>query len=89
MQSTKKDLKNKPDSYSAATRRRILPNAFFGAADYVNATRKRTQLIDAFHDAMTGLDAAITVSSHETPANLSDMQGLSGLMADKRARRLT
>jgi len=69
-----KDLRSKPDSYSAATRRRILPGAFFSAADYVNATRKRTRLIDAFHDAMAGLDAAITVSSHETPANLSDMQ---------------
>ena len=69
-----KDLKLKPDSYSASSRHRILPGAFFSAADYVNATRKRTQLIDAFHDAMTGMDAAITVSSHETPANLSDMQ---------------
>ena len=69
-----KDLQSRPESYSATTRRRLLPGAFISAADYVNALRTREKLVAAFNNAMAGLDAAVTVSSHETPANLSDMQ---------------
>ena len=69
-----KDLQTRPESYSATTRRRLLPGAFIGAADYVNATRMREKLVAAFNTAMAGLDAAVTVSGHETPANISDMQ---------------
>lgn len=67
-------LKTRPGDYAAVTRRRLLPGAFLTAADYVNATRQREKLVAAFYQAMEGLDAAITVSSMETPANLSDMQ---------------
>ena len=69
-----KDLQTRPGDYSATTRRRLLPGAFMSGADYVNATRMREKLVAAFNEAMQGLDAAVTVSSHETPANLSDMQ---------------
>ena len=71
-----KDLQTRPESYSATTRRRLLPGAFISAADYVNATRMREKLVAAFNTAMAGLDAAVTVSGHETPANISDMQGV-------------
>jgi aspartyl-tRNA(Asn)/glutamyl-tRNA(Gln) amidotransferase subunit A len=67
-------LKTRPEDYSATTRRRLLPGAFLTAADYVDATRMREKLVAAFYEAMEGLDAAVTVSSMETPANLSDMQ---------------
>ena len=67
-------LKTRPGDYAAVTRRRLLPGAFLTAADYVNATRTREKLVAAFYEAMQGLDAAITVSSMETPANLADMQ---------------
>jgi aspartyl-tRNA(Asn)/glutamyl-tRNA(Gln) amidotransferase subunit A len=67
-------LQTRPGDYSATTRRRLLPGAFLTAADYVNATRVRGKLVAAFYEQMAGLDAAITVSSMETPANLGDMQ---------------
>ncbi len=51
-----------------------MPGAFLTAADYVDATRMRQKLVAAFYEAMQGLDAAVTVSSMETPANLADMQ---------------
>lgn len=69
-----KDLQTRPESFSATTRRRLLPGAFISAADYVNATRLREKLVAAFNQATAGLDAAVTVSGHETPANMSDMQ---------------
>ena len=67
-------LKTRPGDYSATTRRRLLPGAFLTAADYVDGMRTREKLVAAFYEAMQGLDAAVTVSSMETPANLSDMQ---------------
>jgi len=70
----RKWLETRPGDYAAVTRRRLLPGAFLSAADYVDGTRKREKLVAAFYEAMQGLDAAITVSSHETPASLSDMQ---------------
>lgn len=69
-----KDLQTRPGEYSATTRRRLLPGAFMSGADYVNATRMREKLVAAFNDAMEGLDAAVTISSMETPSNMSDMQ---------------
>jgi aspartyl-tRNA(Asn)/glutamyl-tRNA(Gln) amidotransferase subunit A len=67
-------LKTRPGDYSSTTRRRVLPGAFLTAADYINALRMREKLVAAFYEAMEGFDAAVTVSSMETPANLSDMQ---------------
>ncbi len=67
-------LKTRPGDYAAITRRRLLPGAFLTAADYVNALRQREKLVAAFYEAMEGLDAAVTVSSMEPPANLADMQ---------------
>ena len=66
-----KDLQTRL-SYSATTRR-PLTGAFISAADYVNALRTRENWSPRLMTPW-GLDAAVTVSSHETPANLSDMQ---------------
>ena len=67
-------LKSRPQDYSATTRRRLLPGAFLTAADYIDALRTREKLVAAFYEAMDGLDAAVTASSMETPADMADMQ---------------
>ena len=65
-------LQERPEDYGARARERLLAGAFLSAADYVNATRMRRKLVDRFHAAMDGLDAAITISSMEPACPIDD-----------------
>jgi aspartyl-tRNA(Asn)/glutamyl-tRNA(Gln) amidotransferase subunit A len=69
-------LRERPQDYGAGTRERILAGAFVRAADYVNATRLRRKLADAFHALFTDIDVAITASSMDPPCRIDDPQAL-------------
>lgn len=67
-------LRERPGDYAALTRERLLAGAFLRAVDYVQATRMRRVLSDAMDAALSGVDAAICVSSHDPPCLLDDVQ---------------
>jgi aspartyl-tRNA(Asn)/glutamyl-tRNA(Gln) amidotransferase subunit A len=46
------------------------------AADYVNATRARRKLTDAFHALFSGVDVMVTASSLDPPCRIDDPKAI-------------
>ena len=65
-------LQERPQDYGALARERILAGAFYRAADYVQALRRRAVLVRQFNDALRDLDVAITASSMEPACRIDD-----------------
>ena len=53
-----------------------MAGAFVRAADYVNATRLRRKLADAFHALFSGIDVAVTASSMDPACRIDDPQAV-------------
>ncbi len=56
-------LKETPHLYGPFMRTRILPGAFLSATDYVQALRRRRELVAALAEAMAGVDAALVAGA--------------------------
>ena len=69
-------MQERPQDYGALTRDRIMAGAFVRAADYVNATRLRRKVTDAFHATMADIDVAVTASSMDPPCRIDDAKGV-------------
>jgi aspartyl-tRNA(Asn)/glutamyl-tRNA(Gln) amidotransferase subunit A len=69
-------MRERPEDYGALARERIMAGAFIRAADYVNATRLRRRLADAFHALFADIDVAITASSMDPPCRIDDAKAL-------------
>jgi aspartyl-tRNA(Asn)/glutamyl-tRNA(Gln) amidotransferase subunit A len=69
-------LRERPQDYGALARERIMAGAFVRAADYVNATRLRRKLTDAFHALFAGVDVIITASSMDPACCIDDEQAV-------------
>lgn len=69
-------MRERPQDYGAGTRERMLAGAFVRAADYVNATRVRRQMADAFHALFADIDVAITASSMDPACRMDDPRAL-------------
>ena len=67
-----RDLQARPEDFSALTRNRMLPGAFVPAAKYIKAQQLRAALCREFSDAMSGLDAVVTLSSLTLPCRIDD-----------------
>jgi len=65
-------LRERPGDYGALARERLMSGAFVRAADYVNATRLRRKLADAFHALFSGIDVAVTTSSMDPACRIDD-----------------
>jgi len=65
-------LRERPQDYGARARERLLGGAFVRAADYVNATRVRRRMTDAFHALFSEIDVAVTASSLDPPCRIDD-----------------
>ena len=65
-------LRERPQDYGALARGRLMAGAFVRAADYVNATRLRRKMADAFHALFTGIDVAVTANSMDPPCRIDD-----------------
>ncbi len=65
-------LRERPQDYGALARERIMAGAFVRAADYVNATRLRRKLTDAFHALCGTVDVIITASSMDPACRIDD-----------------
>jgi aspartyl-tRNA(Asn)/glutamyl-tRNA(Gln) amidotransferase subunit A len=65
-------MRERPQDYGALARERIMAGAFVRAADYVNATRLRRKMADAFHALFSEIDVAVTASSMDPPCRIDD-----------------
>jgi len=65
-------MRERPQDYGALARERLMAGAFVRAADYVNATRLRRKMTDAFHALFADVDIAITSSSMDPASRIDD-----------------
>lgn len=69
-------LCERPQDYGAITRERFFTGAFVSAADYINATRVRAKLTDAFHRLFDDVDVIITASAHDPACRIDDPEAI-------------
>ena len=69
-------MRERPQDYGALGRERLMAGAFVRAADYVNATRLRRKLADAFHALFSEVDIIITSNSMDPACRIDDPQAL-------------
>src|SRR5882757_4718468 len=67
-----KDIRERPEDFSALTRNRLLPGAFVSSAKYIRAQQLRGALCREFAEAMHDLDAVVTLSSLLLPCRIDD-----------------
>jgi aspartyl-tRNA(Asn)/glutamyl-tRNA(Gln) amidotransferase subunit A len=65
-------MRERPQDYGALARERLMAGAFVRAADYINATRVRRKMADAFHALFSGIDVVVTASSMDPPCRIDD-----------------
>ena len=69
-------MRERAQDYGALGRERLMAGAFVRAADYVNATRLRRKLADAFHALFSEVDIVITSNSMDPACRIDDPQAL-------------
>jgi aspartyl-tRNA(Asn)/glutamyl-tRNA(Gln) amidotransferase subunit A len=82
-------MRERPQDYGARARERLMAGAFVRAADYINATRMRRRMTDAFHALFAEIDVAITPARWTRRAVSTTTPRSSSPTAGRRARRST
>lgn len=67
-------LRERPGDYGALSRQRLLTGAFLGAGDYVQAQRRRLEMIAAVEAALCEVDVLLCASSMDPPAAIADAE---------------
>lgn len=65
-------LRERPGDYAALTRRRLLPGAFISGPDYVQAQRRRAQMVAAVNAVFAEVDLLLCASSMEEACAIDD-----------------
>jgi len=65
-------MRERPQDYGALARERLMAGAFVRAADYVNATRLRRRMADAFHALYAEVDVIVAANSMDPPCRIDD-----------------
>lgn len=65
-------LRDTPELYGPAARRRLMMGAFVRASDYVNAQRERRRLVDQTLEAMAGADILLLPAARHTACRHGD-----------------
>ncbi len=65
-------LRERPGDYGRLARRRLLAGAFIGAGDYVQANRRRLEMIAAVEEALREFDALLCASAMDPPSRIDD-----------------
>ena len=65
-------MRERPQDYGALARERLMAGAFVRAADYINATRVRSKMAEAFHALFSDIDVVVTASSMDPPCRTDD-----------------
>ncbi len=67
-------LRTRPGDYGRLARRRLMAGAFLSAGDYVQAQRRRTQLIAAVQEVLRDVDVLLAASSMDPPCRIDDAE---------------
>jgi aspartyl-tRNA(Asn)/glutamyl-tRNA(Gln) amidotransferase subunit A len=67
-------LRERPEDYGRLARRRLLPGAFLSAGDYVQANRRRLEMIAAVDDALRDVDVLMCASAMDPPSRIEDAE---------------
>lgn len=70
-------LRERPGDYGVSARRRLMGGAFLAAGDYVQAQRRRTQLIAAVTDAFRDVDVLLTANGMDPACRIDDPDAIS------------
>ena len=65
-------LRERPGDYGRLARRRLLPGAFISAGDYVQAARRRLEMIAAVEAALREVDVLLCASAMDPPSRIED-----------------
>jgi len=65
-------LRERPGDYGRLARRRLLPGAFISAGDYVQAARRRLEMIAAVEAALREVDLLLCASAMDPPSRIED-----------------
>jgi len=65
-------LRERPGDYGQLARRRLLGGAFIGAGDYVQASRRRLEMIAAVENALREVDVLMCASAMDPPSRIED-----------------
>jgi aspartyl-tRNA(Asn)/glutamyl-tRNA(Gln) amidotransferase subunit A len=69
-------MRERPQDYGALTLERIMAGAFVRAADYINATRLRRKLTEAFHGLFADIDVVLTANSMDPACRIDDPEAV-------------
>jgi aspartyl-tRNA(Asn)/glutamyl-tRNA(Gln) amidotransferase subunit A len=67
-------LRERPGDYGRLARRRLMPGAFMSASDYVQAARRRREMIAAVEAVLQDVDALVCASSMDPPSRIDDAE---------------
>jgi aspartyl-tRNA(Asn)/glutamyl-tRNA(Gln) amidotransferase subunit A len=65
-------LRERPGDYGQLARRRLLAGAFMSAGDYVQASRRRLEMIAAVESALREVDLLLCASAMDPPSRIDD-----------------
>src|SRR5205085_5225647 len=65
-------LRERPGDYGQLARRRLLGGAFLSAGDYVQASRRRLEMIAAVEKALQDVDVLLCASAMDPPSRIED-----------------
>lgn len=65
-------LRERPGDYGQSARQRLLPGAFMSAGTYVDAQRRRKEMIAAVEDLFRSYDVLLCASSMDPPSRIED-----------------
>jgi aspartyl-tRNA(Asn)/glutamyl-tRNA(Gln) amidotransferase subunit A len=69
-------LREAPEGYATLTRKRLAPGLFVRAEDYVNAQRRRRELVAAVEAALQDCDLLLTASSMDPACRIDDPEAV-------------
>jgi aspartyl-tRNA(Asn)/glutamyl-tRNA(Gln) amidotransferase subunit A len=69
-------LRTRPGDYGRLARRRLMAGAFLSAGDYVQAQRRRAELIAAVQAALRDVDVLLLASSMDPPCRIDDPEAI-------------
>ncbi len=65
-------LRERPGDYGQLARRRLMPGAFLSAGDYVQASRRRLEMIATVEDSLRDVDVLLCASAMDPPSRIED-----------------
>ena len=69
-------LQERPESYAATTRRKLLAGAFLTAGDYIQAQRRRNEMIAAVENVFRDVDVLLCANAMDTACRIDDEESV-------------